>query len=105
MIISTNFIPRGFSGFCLWPCIFVRPELRHDLALIQHEMVHYREQAWITPVWVLCYLIFPKFRLAAEVRAYSSQIERGDVTQEQAARALLGYRLGITFEEAMKVLA
>lgn len=96
MIISTNLIPKGFSACSLWPFIFVRPENRSDIALIEHELVHYREQAWITPVWVILYLVSRKFRLAAEVRAYTRQIEIGGVTREQAAHALLSYRLGIT---------
>lgn len=105
MIVTTNLIFKGFSGCAFWPFIFVRPEHRSDTALIEHELVHYREQAWITPLWVLWYLVSRKFRLAAEVRAYSRQIELGGVTKEQAAHALLGYRLGITFGAAMQALA
>ncbi|ABM39219.1 hypothetical protein [Polaromonas naphthalenivorans] len=105
MIISTKLIPRGFSAFCLWPFIFVRPEFRSDTALIEHELVHYREQAWITPVWVILYLVSRKFRLAAEVRAYTRQIEVGGVTREQAAHALMSYRLGISYGKAMQELA
>ena len=105
MIICTNLIPKGFSACSLWPFIFVRPEHRSDIALIEHELVHYREQAWITPVWVFLYLVSRNFRLAAEVRAYTRQIELGGVTQEQAAHALLSYRLGITYGKAMKALA
>ena len=84
MIVSTNLIPRGFAACSLWPFIFVRPEHRNDIALIEHELVHYKEQAWITPVWVLLYLVSRKFRLAAEVRAYTRQIELGGVTRGQA---------------------
>ena len=105
MIVSTNLIPKGFSAVSLWPIIFVRPEHRNDTALIEHELVHYKEQTWITPVWVLLYLVSRKFRLAAEVRAYTRQIELGGVTQEQAAHALLSYRLGITYGKAMQELA
>ena len=105
MIVSTNLTPKGFSAVSLWPFIFVRPEHRSDIALIEHELVHYREQAWITPVWVFLYLVSRNFRLAAEVRAYTRQIELGGVTQEQAAHALLSYRLGITYGKAMKALA
>ncbi len=57
------------------------------------------------PVWVLLYLVSRRFRLAAEVRAYTRQIEMGGVTREQAAHALLSYRLGIMFEKAMLALA
>ena len=105
MIICTHLIPKGFSACSLWPFIFVRPEHRTDFALIEHELVHYREQAWIMPVWVILYLVSRKFRLAAEVRAYARQIEVGGVTPEQAAHALLNYRLGITLGNAMKALA
>jgi hypothetical protein len=105
MIVSTQLIPKGFSACSLWPFIFDRPEHRIDSALIEHELVHYREQAWIMPVWVILYLVSRKFRLAAEVRAYTRQIEVGGVTREQAAHALLSYRLGITFRKAMQVLA
>ena len=105
MIVGTNLIPKGFSAFSCWPFIFVRPEQRSDSALIEHEMVHYREQAWITPRWVLLYLVSRKFRLGAEIRAYTRQIELGGVTREQAAHALLSYRLGITYGKAMQVLA
>jgi hypothetical protein len=71
MIVSTPLIPKGFSAISLWPFILVRPEHRSDIALIEHELVHYKEQAWIMPVWVLLYLVSRKFRLAAEVRAYT----------------------------------
>lgn len=105
MIVSTNLIPKGFSACSLWPFIFVRPEYRSDIAVIEHELVHYREQAWIMPIWVFLYLVSRKFRLAAEVRAYTREVELGGVTREQAAHALLSYRLGITLGKAMKVMA
>lgn len=105
MIVFTNWVPKGFSAIALWPFILVRPEHRGDATLIEHELVHYREQAWITPLWVLLYLASRKFRLAAEVRAYTRQIELGGVTREQAAHSLLSYRLGISYEKAMNALA
>ena len=105
MIVSTRLVPKGFSAWSLWPFIFVRPEERRNAALIEHEMVHYREQAWIMPAWVLLYLVSRRFRLAAEVRAYSRQIEIGGISAAQAARALLGYRLCITLEQAHTALA
>ncbi|MDB5742418.1 MAG: hypothetical protein JWR68_733 [Polaromonas sp.] len=105
MIISTHLVPKGFSACALWPFILVRPEHRHNDALIAHELVHYREQAWIMPAWVLLYLVSRRFRLAAEVRAYRRQIALGGVTREQAAHALLSYSLGISYGKAMQALA
>ena len=104
MIISTRLVPKGFSACSLWPFILVRPEHRRNIALIEHELVHYREQAWIMPVWVLLYFVSRRFRLAAEVRAYKRQIELGGVSLEQAAQALLCYRLGITLDKAARAL-
>ena len=105
MIISTHLVPKCFSACSLWPFNLVRPEHRRNIALIEHELVHYREQAWIMPVWVLLYLASRRFRLAAEVRAYNRQIELGGLSREQAAQALLGYRLGITLDKAASALA
>ncbi|NQW94046.1 MAG: hypothetical protein HQ446_08440 [Polaromonas sp.] len=105
MIIQTRLIPKGFAAMTLWPFILVRPEQRYNMPLIEHELVHYREQAWITPVWVLRYLLSRKFRLAAEVRAYRRQIELGGITHEQAAQMLTRYRLGITYQQAREALA
>jgi len=138
LIVSTNWIPRGFAAMTVWPLIFVRPECRNDAPLIEHELVHYREQIrqmgifpifmlvliafqtnashlsllWQVPLlvmsgpllWVLRYLLFKKFRLAAEVRAYRRQIELGDLTQVQAAQLLTHYRLGITLADAQDAL-
>ena len=104
MIFTTSIVPRGFDAITFWPVIFVRPEHRHNAALIAHELVHYQEQRWITPVWVLRYLLSRKFRLAAEVRAYRVQIALGGITQDQAAQMLTRYRLGITFKHALGAL-
>ena len=105
VLVTTNLILRGFSGFSFWPFIFVRPEHRSDNLLIEHELVHYREQAWITPIWVFLYLVSRKFRLAAEIRAYTRQIELGGVSKGEAAHALLSYRLKISYDEAMRAFA
>lgn len=104
MLIPTRFIPKSFDAITLWPLILIRPECLHNTALIEHEIVHYREQAWIAPVWWLRYLLSRKFRLAAEVRAYRRQIELGGITQAQAALMLTQYRLGITHVQAFQSL-
>jgi hypothetical protein len=38
--------------------------------VLAHEQVH--ESEW-TPIWLIKYLLFPLFRLGAEVRAYKVQ--------------------------------
>lgn len=101
MIILTRAIPRPFIAVTIWPFIFVRPTAAGDVGLIEHELVHYREQAWVTPIWVLRYLASRRFRLAAEVRAYRRQIIVGGITREGAAGMLLKYHVGVTFQQAL----
>ena len=101
MIIKTKLIPKGFQAMSLWPFILVLPEQSSNTGLIEHELVHYCEQAWVTPIWWLRYLCSKRFRQAAEVRAYKRQIEVGGISEIGAAAMLLNYNLGITFEEAL----
>lgn len=104
MIIKTTLIKNPFQAITVWPVIFVLPDQADNVGLIEHEMVHYREQAWIAPLWWLRYVLSKSFRLAAEVRAYKRQIEVGGITRLTAAVMLLNYGLGITLEEAFKEL-
>ena len=69
MIITTRFVFKGFDAFTVWPFIFVRPECKDDAALIEHELVHYREQRkTLTVPWLLRYWLSKKFRFHAELR-------------------------------------
>jgi len=102
VIVKTKLIPKGFQAMSLWPFIFVLPEHSSNTGLIEHELVHYREQAWVAPIWWVRYLCSKSFRQAAEVRAYKRQIEVGGITKEWAAVMLLSYNLGITFSESLK---
>jgi hypothetical protein len=104
MIISTPFIPQGFQAMTVWPFIFVLPQYRLNEGLIQHELVHYREQAWITPIWLLRYWLSKSFRLSAEVRAYRHQILIGGISIGGAADMLLLYHLDITQQQAYQLL-
>jgi hypothetical protein len=67
-------------------------------------LVHYREQAWIAPLWWLRYALSKSFRLEAEVRAYKRQIEVGGISRLTAAAMLLNYGLDITLEQALQLL-
>jgi hypothetical protein len=98
---------KGFDAFTFWPLpfIFVRPSAAEDKGLIEHELVHYREQRWVlTLPWFILYGLSKKFRLNAEVRAYKRQIEVGGITAGKAAGLLTKYGLGITYVDAIKLL-
>lgn len=106
VIVTTSFVPDRFDAVTVWPFILVRPGKESDTGLIEHELVHYREQRWTTPVWWARYLLSPAFRLAAEVRAYRRQIEVGGISLGTAAHYLVSkYRLSISFTEALGRLA
>ena len=100
MIIKTTLVPKGFQAITAWPFIFITVL---DYGLIEHEMVHYREQAWIAPVWWLRYLLSKSFRQAAEVRAYTRQIEVGGITRLSAAAMMLNYKLDLTLTDALEL--
>ena len=105
MLIRTTRIPKGYHAFCVWPFIFVHPDHAESYGLIEHEMVHYREQrrCLMLPWWLL-YGLSRRFRQAAEVRAYRRQIAVGGITADKAADYLLGYHLGITKAQALALL-
>ena len=100
MIVQTKFIPKNFAAFSCWPFIFVLPSHASNAGLIEHETVHYNEQSWVTPIWLLRYFLSKSFRLAAEVRAYKRQIAVGGISIPAATMLLLKYDLGITHQEA-----
>jgi len=102
MIIKTKLIPKGFQAISLWPFILVLPEHSSNTGLIEHELVHYREQAWVAPIWWCKYIFSKSFRLAAEVRAYKRQIAVGGITKESAVLMLLQYNLNISYSEALE---
>ena len=100
MIIKTKLIPDPFQAITIWPFILTKVD---DRGLIEHEMVHYREQAWIAPVWWLRYLLSKSIRQAAEVRAYTRQIEVGGITRLSAAAMMLNYKLDLTLTDALEL--
>jgi hypothetical protein len=104
MIIKTTLIRKPFQAISIWPVILVLPDQADNAGLIEHEMVHYREQAWISPLWWLRYVLSRSFRLEAEVRAYKRQIEVGGISRLTAAAMLLNYGLDITLEQALQLL-
>jgi hypothetical protein len=107
MIIKSQ-LPALFKawGLTIWPFIIIVPEQIDNLPLIAHEEVHLKEQArWLVIPWWVAYLLSPKFRLAAEVRAHRVQIDMGGCTPEQAARWLAtNYRLRIDIPTALAAL-
>ena len=93
----------GFDAITIWPLILIKPERIHDAGLLAHEMVHYRRQTWVTPLWWLAYLLAPSFRLREEVLAYKRSVGHG-MPLNVAADWLLRYRCGIDKHRAIELL-
>lgn len=101
MIVKTRLVPAPYSGITAWPFIFVTPSA--DATVLPHEMVHYRRQAWWSPVWWLLYLLVPSFRLKEEVLAYKESMRLG-MKIEDAVGWLMTYHTGVSHEEAVILL-
>ena len=101
MIVKTRFVPAPYSGVTLWPFIFISPAA--DETIIPHEMVHYKRQAWWSPIWWVLYLLIPSFRLKEEVLAYKESIRMG-MKIEDAVDWLVTYRTGVSHAEAVNLL-
>lgn len=101
MIVKTRFVFQPYSGVTVWPFIFISPTA--DETIIPHEMVHYKRQAWWSPVWWALYLLIPSFRLKEEVLAYKASIQAG-LQVEDAVNWLMSYRTGVSHAEAVNLL-
>jgi hypothetical protein len=105
VVITDRLVPRAADAMTVWPVIFVRLASRDDKGLIEHELVHWHEQAW-NPLWWVRYLLSSSFRQAAEVRAYRRQIDVRGISIEQAADYLArDYGLPLTNAQARELLA
>lgn len=101
MIIYTRLlVPKGFDAITVWPFIFMR---QADPALREHELVHYREQAWVAPLWWARYALSKTFRVQAEVRAYRVQMAHG-MSLAAAAMWLQKYDTQMTQAQAVALL-
>jgi hypothetical protein len=107
MIIKTSF-PKcfGFAAITMWPFIFITPELAEDKPLIEHELVHYREQRkWLVLPWWVVYLTNKTFRFNAEIRGHAAQFYyNGCSLQWAAAHIVSKYKTGKSLEQTKKAL-
>lgn len=96
----------GFGAITIWPFILIVPSLAGDKALVEHELVHYREQRkWLCLPWWVAYLVSRKFRFNAEVRGHAAQIKHGGCTKEWAAEHIVrNYRTGKSYSQALEAL-
>lgn len=111
MIIHQGLANRSFT---VWPFIFIGrndqgSKEREDIALV-HENVHYGRQRWVSPCWVLRWILDKDFRLREETLAYRAQmdVEHYDVSYYATVLStqyeMSWVRGSISYEEALKAL-
>lgn len=85
---------------------FIRADCRNDIPLHKHEEVHQRQMREdLTIVFWMRYLFSRKWRMKYEVEAYKTQIANGASLNVCAIHLSSMYFLGITVDEAEKLLA
>lgn len=83
-----KFLPKIIStktAQCIYPFIFLPEDIYKDLisptpktqsiAILLHEKVHFERQKKGILLWIILYIISPKFRLKEELLAFKEQIE------------------------------
>ena len=105
VIITSKYLPmEPFEAFTFFPFIVCRIPYQENVALINHETVHWKEQQIVTPFWWLAKYVFSKkFRYAAELRAYAVQCKtpNGPPVERVANLLATGYHLNISYETVL----
>jgi len=101
----TRLLSRFICGFAIWPFIFVQPYFSRHRDLIEHGLVHFREQKKMLVIpWFLAYVLSKRFRRNAELCTYRHQIAIGGISVQRAAGNLTKYKLGISYRKALDLL-
>ena len=59
IIVSKYLVPNGYTGFAFFPFVFLKQKhLRNDRCLLNHEMIHLRQQLELLIVPFYVFYIF-----------------------------------------------
>jgi hypothetical protein len=99
VIVTKYLIPKGFSGMALFPFIFLKDKKdTHNLAMIQHEKIHLRQQLelLILPffIWYIVEFLFRYLQNKDKHLAYrNNSFEREAYANESQSDFLQKRRL------------
>lgn len=107
LVFYTDLIPQRFTGYTFAFIILLRPSVKGDIALLEHEKVHVN-QFWRTlGLNGIFYLFSKKKRMEYELEAYLKQLEfekNKDLAKQTFAKYLSNnYNLNLTYEDALKL--
>lgn len=92
----------------LWPVVSVKPEYKDDKSIMAHEVDGHVHQFWTGGMIIhaIRYTKSREYRKRCEVEAYKLQLKlRPDCLDWFAERLAIAYDLGITKDEALKLLS
>lgn len=89
IVIETKLLPKSVGGFTLGTIVFIKKDVHHYKAILEHEKVHVRQfrEDWFMP---LKYIFSAEKRLEYALEAYAESCRHG-YTVSEAVNAL--YRL------------
>ena len=74
-VFYTNFgIPKPHAACARGFLIFIRPEYKDDIGLLEHEKVHVKQFLCTLGLHSILYRLSERYRLWAEVQAYKVQL-------------------------------
>ena len=108
LVFYTNLMPERFTGYTVAFIILLRPSVKGDIALLEHEKVHVN-QFWRTlGINGLFYIFSKEKRLQYALEAYRKQLEfepTKSLSKHVFAKYISNnYNLNITYEDALKLL-
>lgn len=106
MIFYTNrFVPSNSAGCSRGPVIFIRPEYKDDIGLLEHEKVHVKQWYRTFGVHSFLYLFSKNYKLKSEVEAYKKQLEYSPKSVDLFAKYLSeDYGLNISIDKVKTLL-
>lgn len=106
MIFYTNrFVPETSAACTRGPLIFIRPEYKNDIGLLEHEKTHVRQWYRTCGFHSIIYPLSQLYRLKAELEAYKCQLNYSPNNVDLFAEYIsTDYGINITKSEAKKLL-
>lgn len=106
MVFYTDkFVPKRAAGCARGPFIFIRPEYKSDIGLLEHERVHAKQWYRTVGLHSFLYLFSKQYRLKSEVEAYREQLKYSPREADLYALFIsTEYNINIDKDEAKKLL-
>lgn len=100
---SDRFVPKDSAACARGPFIFIRPQYRANVGLLEHERVHVRQWYRTLGIHSFLYLLSKRYRLNAEVEAYRAQARYyADDRRPLFARFICDkYRLSVNYADVL----